>query len=535
MPAMLLRRLPVFAILSLAVLFAATSLPAQAQVTAFMQSVAEAAAKDRAIAEFYRANKYKPIWTERGGKSKHRREAFLRAIADAPAHGLPAARYDAETLETNLRRVRSERDLGRIEVEMSRLFLLYARDIQTGILKPGSVDAAIVREVPYRDRTSILSAFSKSSPKAFIKRLAPQSPEYARLMKEKIRFEKLVQRGGWGEKVNAKKLEPGDSGRAVVQLRNRLIAKGYLKRMSTTVYDNKIQQAVAQFQRDHGLRTDGIAGAGTLAHLNTSAARRLSQILVAMERERWTNMPRGDRHIWVNITDYSSQIVDNGKVTFETRSVVGHRDEDRQTPEFSDVMEHMVINPTWNVPRSIATKEYLPLLQKNPNAVGHLNLFDTRGRLVQRGAVDFTQFNERNFPFDMKQPPSRGNALGLVKFMFPNRHNIYLHDTPHKSLFGRETRAFSHGCVRLNDPFDFAYALLAKQESDPKGFFQSRLSTGRETQVDLKKDVPVHLVYRTAFTKAKGRVQFRSDVYGRDAKVWKALERAGVSLLPVQG
>ena len=246
-------------------------------------------------------------------------------------------------------------------------------------------------------------------------------------------------------------------------------------------------------------------------------------------------MPLGKRHVWANITEFHARIVDDGKITFQTRSVVGKNTSDRRTPEFSDVMEHMVINPTWNVPRSIATKEYLPLLQENPYAVGNLRLVDARGRTVSRDGIDFSQFNEVNFPFDMKEPPNRGNALGLVKFMFPNRYNIYLHDTPAKRLFGRETRAFSHGCVRLNDPFDFAYALLKKQTRSPEAFFQERLSTGRETVVELEKHVPVHIVYRTAFTQAKGNVQFRRDVYGRDAKIWRALENAGVSLRAVQG
>jgi murein L,D-transpeptidase YcbB/YkuD len=168
--------------------------------------------------------------------------------------------------------------------------------------------------------------------------------------------------------------------------------------------------------------------------------------------------------------------------------------------------------------------------------VSHLKLVDRRGRVISRERVqDFTRFNAQNFPFDMKQPPSRSNALGLVKFMFPNRYNIYLHDTPHKNLFGRDVRAFSHGCVRLNDPFDFAYALLARQEEDPQGFFKSVLATGQETYVDLEQHVPVHLVYRTAFTQAKGRTQYRLDVYGRDARIWKALEAAGVSLTALQG
>ena len=535
MTAISLRRVSFFA--AVVVFFLSTGVfgPASAKVSAFMQGVAEAAADDRDLATYYRENGYQPIWTEVNGKSKKRREAFLRAIEDAHTHGLPVGRYDLSTLDADLRRVQSERELGRLEVEMSKLFLRYARDIQTGVLVPRDVDAGLVREVPYRNRTSILSAFAKSSPKAFIKKLPPQSAEYARLMKEKLRFKQLVARGGWGDQVAAKALKPGATGPAVVQLRNRLIAKGYLRRTSTSTYDTKILQAVAKFQRAHGLVADGVAGEGTMREINATAAKRLSQIMVAMERERWINMPLGKRHIWVNITDYHARIVDDGKITFETRSVVGHRDLDRRTPEFSDVMEHMVINPTWNVPRSIATKEYLPLLQRNPFAVGHLKLIDRRGRTVPRGAVDFTQFNERNFPFDMKQPPSRRNALGLVKFMFPNRHNIYLHDTPHKKLFGRDVRAFSHGCIRLNDPFDFAYALLARQEADPQGFFKDRLSTGRETTVELEQHVPVHLVYRTALTTAKGTTQFRRDIYGRDAKIWKALERAGVSLGGLQG
>ncbi|MEM6307554.1 MAG: L,D-transpeptidase family protein, partial [Pseudomonadota bacterium] len=190
---------------------------------------------------------------------------------------------------------------------------------------------------------------------------------------------------------------------------------------------------------------------------------------------------------------------------------------------------------SWYVPPSIAVKEYLPLLQENRNAVGHLELRDQSGNALSRGAVDFTSYTEDSFPFSLREPPSQGNALGLVKFMFPNKHNIYLHDTPAKALFSRETRAFSHGCIRLRDPFDFAYALLAKQTSDPVGFFQAKLKTGQESHVNLQNPVPVHIVYRTAFTKADGRTQFRRDVYGRDAKVWRALAAEGVVLRSVQG
>ncbi|MGB1179174.1 MAG: L,D-transpeptidase family protein, partial [Lentibacter algarum] len=292
---------------------------------------------------------------------------------------------------------------------------------------------------------------------------------------------------------------------------------------------------VQAFQLDHGMAGDGIVGDGTRAELNKSPEDRLAAILVAMERERWVNQERGRRHVLVNITDFSARIIDNGKVTFETRSVVGANDSERRTPEFSDVMEYLVINPTWNVPRSIATKEYLPMMKRNANAAGHLQLYDSRGRKVARSQINFSKYTESTFPYAIKQPPSKRNALGLVKFMFPNKYNIYLHDTPAKNLFSRETRAYSHGCIRLGDPFEFAYALLAKQSNDPKGEFHRYLKTGVESAVQLEQPVPVHLIYRTAFTDVKGGTHFRRDVYGRDAKIWNALQNAGVVLRAVQG
>jgi len=528
------KSLALMALFGLAMMFSALAAPATAQVTAFMQSVAEASARDKSISQFYKANGYSPIWTGRGGRDKARRQALLEAFSNANTHGLPAAAYDTELLKANLRRVKSERDLGRIEVELSKLFLAYAQDIQTGILVPGRVDQGIARKVPLRNRFDLLTNFAKSSPAGYLRNLAPKSPEYTRLLKQKLTMERLLAKGGWGATVPGKKLEPGQSGNAVVALRNRLIRMGYMRRSASKSYDSNLQKAVQKFQLAHGLNPDGVAGAGTLKELNVSPERRLASIIVAMERERWTNMARGKRHIWVNLTDFSARIIDNGKVTFQTRSVVGANTEDRRSPEFSDVMEHMVINPTWNVPRSIAIKEYLPLMQKDPNAAGHLNLIDEGGRIVSRDELDFNQFTEVDFPFDLKEPPSRRNALGLVKFMFPNRHNIYLHDTPAKNLFAREARAFSHGCIRLRDPFDFAYALLRKQTRNPEELFQSKLATGVEKVVPLENPVPVHLVYRTAITTPKGNMNYRRDVYGRDARIFKALQKAGVVLRAVQ-
>ncbi len=507
----------------------------RAEVTAFKQAVAEAAARDKDIAAFYKATGYEPIWTQTFGKDAQRRRALFRAMDEAQLHGLPAERFGAKALMAQLRAANSPRARGLAEVALSRAFLDLAQAMQTGALVPKRIDEGIVRKVPYRDRGSYLSTLVQSNPNGFFRALPPRTPEYARLLKAKLAYEKRLGAGGFGATVPSKSLKPGQSGAAVVALRDRLVRMGYLRRSASPSYDGALQEAVQRFQADHGLTTDGIAGAGTLAEINTSAEERLKAIIVALERERWVNSDRGKRHVLVNITDFSARIVDDGKVTFQTRSVVGANDSDRRTPEFSDVMEFMVINPTWNVPRSIATKEYLPMMQNNANAASHLELYDSRGRKVARSNINFANYTARSFPYAIKQPPSRRNALGLVKFMFPNKYNIYLHDTPAKNLFSRETRAYSHGCVRLNDPFDFAYALLAKQSRDPKGQFHRILDTGKETVVTLEKEVPVHIIYRTAFTDAKGKVHFRRDIYGRDAKIWRALAKEGVVLRASRG
>ncbi len=508
----------------------ADALPGQA----FRQAVAEAAADDEALSTFYRGHDYVPLWTT--GADAARREAFFRALDHAGDHALPVAQYDVDGLREAFASVTSERARGRLEVRMSRLMLRYVADLQTGILTPAKVDAGLVRDVPLRDRLATLTTFSVSDPARFFHSVVPDAPQYAQLMKERLDLVAAIRKGGWGPQVEAKKLRPGDSGPAVIALRDRLVQMGYLRPSATPGFDGAMQKAVQLFQIDHGLTADGIAGEGTIAEVNVTPEARLAAVVVGMERLRWLNgLDLGKRHIWVNLPDFTAKIVDDGKVTFETVTVIGMDQGDRRSPEFSDQMELMVVNPTWSVPRSITVKEYLPLLKKNPNAAGHLRIVDRKGRAINRGAVDFNQYTERNFPYSMSQPPSDENALGKVKFLFPNKWNIYLHDTPSKSLFDREVRAFSHGCIRVGRPFELAYALLAPQSEDPKALFEKYLRSGAETPVRLETPVPVHIVYFTAWPNARGRMEYRRDVYGRDARIHDALVAAGVEPEGVRG
>ncbi len=495
---------------------------------AFATAIAEAAAEDEAIAGFYRDRGYGAFWT--GPADSQRRAALMQALAGAGAHGLPTLRYDPADLIAAARTARTEGDRGRIEVAMTKALLDYARDVQTGALVPSSVNAAIKREVPVRDRRANLDAFAAApSPAAFLGALPPASQEYAQLVKAHFTLQNAVKSGAWGPEVLASRLEPGATGPAFVALRDRLVAQGYLAPNALASYDARIGRAVRTFQADHGLNADGVAGESTIRELNVGPEMRLRSVLVAMERERWSNIDRGRRHIWVNLADYTAKIIDDGRVTFSTRAVVGDEQTDKNTPEFSHLMTYMEVNPDWTVPPGIIRRDYLPRLQANPNALGHLTITDRRGRVVKRGSVDFSAYSASNFPFNLRQAPGDGNALGQVKFMFPNPHAIYLHDTPHKEDFASEVRAISNGCVRLAQPLEFAYELLSRQEADPKKAFHDVLDTGRQERITLATPVPVHLEYRTAFANLKGQMQYRRDVYGRDAQIYAALVKAGVA------
>ena len=296
------RGIGIMAVLALSAVGFLAPAPAKAQITAFKQAVAEAAARDDDIAAFYRANGYTPIWTGADEDDRARRAELMRAIQSAAAHGLPVSRYDPNGLMAKLRSVRSTRDRGLAEVEMSRVFLQYARDIQTGLIRdPKLIDSGIVREIEKRDPTEYLNGIATQKPVAFFRALPPTSMEYNALIREKVSMEARLADGGWGPRVPARTLEPGDQGAAVVALRNRLITMGYIKRSNTMVYDETIEAAVHQFQDAHGLNPDGKVGAATMAQINIGVEERLQSVMVALERERWFNTERGKRHILVNI------------------------------------------------------------------------------------------------------------------------------------------------------------------------------------------------------------------------------------------
>mgnify|MGYP003740056165 FL=1 len=501
----------------------------------FRFSLLSALSKNSEAIEFYEENNFKPIWVGRDRSSRERSSYFFKELKNTSKHALPTLRYDAIYLNNQFRKARTATELGLVEALLTSKFLEYSSNIQTGILKPASVDKEIVRKIPYRSVGDYLKTFLSVTPREFFKGLHPQSKQYSTLLTEKNRLEKIISQGGWSSELPMELLRPGDIGNEVVLLRNALIKRGYLKSNFSEIYDGNLRRAVQLFQLRHGLAPDGIAGPATFSEIGRTAEERLASVIVALERERWTNFDLGSRHVLVNLPDFSTKLFEDGALIFETRNVIGTPVDEQRTPEFSDTIEHIITNPTWNVPKSITLKEYLPEMQEDPLAHDYLELVDLDREIVPRSFVDFNEYDEETFPYDLKQMPSITNALGLVKFMFPNQYSIYLHDTPSKPLFDLEVRAFSHGCIRLQKPFEFAYELLKPQTSDPKAQFQEAIGTGEETVVYLRKPVQVHLIYRTAFVDELGVINYRRDIYGRDAAIYEALIKAGIQAKSLYG
>ncbi len=481
-------------------------------------ALAEAVRHDPDLAAFYGGNGLRPVFS--GTEGAARREALAEAVAQAPRHGLPPARYAMPQATTG----------GALdEVALASVFVRWANDLTRGLLDPRKVDPHVKRAPEGVDAGRALADFAAAAdPRAAMEALAPDHPFYLALQNALTEGPALIAPAGTPP-APAGLWKPGMRDPALADLRARLAAIGFDPGTGEAdLYDAGLAEAVTRFQQAAGLGADGVAGPRTIARLNGSASDAQRDILMAMERWRWLPEDLGQRHVWVNLPEYTTRIVQDEQVIFQTRSVIGKAAADFETPEFSDEMEFLVFNPAWNVPRSITVREYLPRLKANPNAVGHIDIVDSRGRVVPRSQIDFSRYTAANFPYRMRQKPSDDNALGQVKFLFPNEWNIYLHDTPTRWLFNETRRAFSHGCIRIHDPLDLAAELLSPQLADPRASIRSALSREGEQWVRMTPTIPVHLVYFTTFPDADGRLRHAPDIYGRDTRLWQALSQAGL-------
>ena len=481
------------------------------------------------IASFYIGRNFEPFWV----KSERRLENLVSSISEAKLHGLPLSRYPLEELRQSI----FENDLSqkaKLELMATETFLLFAQDISGGILNPNKIDNNI-NVIPERKDAKVLLASLTDSVNInlFFRSLFPSSSEYKSLLNELKKLRETSLNGSWGDLVPTDAvLAVGMTHDNVPFLRKRLYKMGYpVYETHSRYFDEQLNDSVKRFQEYHGLNPDGVFGKRSIEAVNVPPKTRLMQVLVNLERMRWNNHDRGPEYVLVNQPNFQAYFKSENEKVWESRVVIGLPS--NQTAEFNDTMTHMVVNPTWHVPKSIAVDEYLPLIQSDPNFLNDNEMvLMVRGTdtIIDSNLIDMQAFTPDNFPFLIKQIPSNINALGLVKFMFPNKFSIYMHDTPMKDLFFKDERTFSHGCIRLQEPFQFAYSLLRKQEVDPESKFQEVLQKEEETYINLSRKIPVYITYRTAFFDDFGQVHYRADVYGRDALVYMALVEAGVSL-----
>ena len=481
------------------------------------------------ISLFYFQRNYEPFWIE----NKKRLESLSRSLSLASSHGLPKTRYPLEELSQAIFE-NEPTQKAKLELMATEAFLLFAQDLSGGILNPNMIDININVVPSRKDASMLLTSLTESlDVNLFFDNLFPSSNEYNALVSELKKLREISLNGSWGDLVPTDvPLEVGMTHDNVPFLRKRLSEMGYpVYQTHLKLFDKQLDAAVKKFQEYHGLNPDGVFGKRSIEAINVPPQTRLVQVLVNLERMRWNNQDRGEEYVLVNQPNFQAYFRSGNIKVWQSRVVIGLPS--NQTAEFNDTMTHMVVNPTWHVPKSIAVDEYLPLIQSDPNFLTDNEMvLMVRGTdtIIDSSLIDMQAFTPDNFPFLIKQIPSDINALGLVKFMFPNKFSIYMHDTPMKDLFFRDERTFSHGCIRLQEPFEFAYSLLRDQEADPESKFQEVLQKEEESYINLSRKIPVYITYRTAFFDEFGQVHYRADVYGRDALVYMALVDAGVSL-----
>jgi murein L,D-transpeptidase YcbB/YkuD len=449
-----------------------------------------------ALAQFYARRASRPAWDQEN------LAALVNAIDRAGADGLQPARYHRARLAEPL-------DEAARDVLATDAFLLLATHLSRGVVDPqfsrpdwcplpGQLDLAAVLEAALDEHTVADT----------LARLTVRHEGYTRLRSALALYREIAENGGWPEVAGGPSLRLGDRGARVVELRARLAREPIAVNPpaspligTSDVFDADLDALVRHFQSHHGLAADGVVGRETLRELNVSAAERAGQLVVNLERWRWLPEQLGDEYAFVNIAAFRLDVFEGGRNALSMKTIVG-KDYTR-TPFFAARITQVVVNPWWNVPDSIAAKELWPKQKRDGSYLAREHMMVSGGRIRQR--------------------PGPWNALGRLKFDMPNAFDVYLHDTPARSLFEQPVRAFSHGCIRLAQPLDLAVHLLRDQPQWTRRAIEEAIESGRERSVGLTRSVPVYILYWTAWVGDDGHVEFHRDHYRRDAALASAL------------
>jgi len=488
-------------------------------------------AQSKAVLDHY-AESGAFLWVDADGKPTQEARDLANVLETADQYGLNGQHYSVRfPIMVNASTGQDNSELARFDLELSLAALRYAIDAKHGLVKADRLsrfhDFKRNKSKPADTFAALVSADDKS---AFLMAAHPSQPAFEILRKEMLSLNEQARRSKAVSIKAGTFLKPGatsDQLPAIVEAISRKLSSEMRQKHfevlaqdhSAGTYGDDVVAFVKDFQRSQKLSADGIIGRKTISRLQgANPKRQLNKVKLAMERLRWHPDQFGSRHVFINQPAYRASYMRNGKTQLSMKVIVGKQA--NQTNFFHDEIEYVEFNPYWGVPRSILVNQMLPRLRSNP---GYLDakgweVTTGSGRRVSSSSINWSKVGT-NFPYNVRQPPGRTNALGELKIMFPNRHAIYMHDTPKKSLFSQRSRAFSHGCVRLEDPRAMAAAVLGTSVDDVSGNIRS----GKNRKRSLKSKLPVFVSYFTAWPDDAGAVRYYGDIYGRDTKLLRAL------------
>ena len=479
------------------------------------------------LARFYERREFTPAW-----HPPAKLDALLAAIRGSTRHGLEPEDYHLSALAGLVSTLHDKATAGlALEVELLATDALarLAFHLRFGKVNPEQIESTwnFSRTMAGVSPVTVVQSLVQSDDLvAALEDYAPDVEYYLQLVEALAAYRRIAAQDGWPRIEAGETLRIGMSSPRVRVVRARLAASGDLpvetEADDPEQFDEPLEAAVRHFQLRHGLDVDGAIGRRTLAAMNVPVQARIDQLRVNLERVRWVFRDLEERFLLVNIARFHVLLIEQGRVVWRTRAVVGRPY--RQTPVFKARMTYLEFNPTWTVPPTILRDDLLPEFRRDPEALQRrrMSVIDHQGRRVDPAGIDWSAVTARTFPYMLRQEPGPENALGRVKFMYPNPYHVYMHDTPARELFARAERTFSSGCIRLEDPLGLARLLLAGTEWDEQAI-ERVLAGGRTRIVNLPQPIPVLTLYGTAVAEG-GRIHFATDIYNRDARLLAALD-----------
>jgi murein L,D-transpeptidase YcbB/YkuD len=482
------------------------------------------------VPQFYTNRNYELAWTD----NKNIKD-LLESIESAYDEGLDPEDYHYQAIQNLLVKKKSSslsnQEKANLDLLMTDAIILYASHLLEGKLEQSKLRAKWDVEKNARpenvDSLLTVTLYNKQV-KPALQTMKPAHYMYA-LMKVHLKdLRSQAEEGGWPQVRSGETLKKDMDDPRILEIREFLLATGDLKSMETdqeSVFDQELENAVKKFQTRHGLTADGAIGKGTIEQMQVPIEKRIEQIKLNLERLRWIFHHPDEDFLLVNIAGFHVRRFTNRQEVFNSRVIVGKYH--HESPVFKGEMQYIVMNPTWTLPYSIATNETLPKLKKDPGylAAKHMEVMDRSGNILNPSTIDWSQYSRGNFPFTIRQKAGPWNALGEVKFIFPNKYSVYLHDTPSRGLFERQDRAFSHGCIRTEDKWGLLMSLMDDPEVWNMEKINEILESGETTKIDLPKPINIYLVYLTAVADKENNLYFFKDVYKRDEAVSSELNK----------